>query len=61
MTMIQIIFEYETQYGVFRDALHLPEDHGLSDAQLAAMKQERVDNWLAVVTPKPVDDEVING
>ena len=61
MTMIQIIFEYETQYGVFRDALHLPEDHGLSDAQLAAMKQERVDNWLAVVTPKPVDDEVVNG
>ena len=49
--MTQIIFEFETQYGVFRDALHLPEDHTFTDEQIAAMKQERLTNWLAVVNP----------
>jgi hypothetical protein len=55
--MIQIIFEFPTQYGVFRDALHLPDDHGLSDEQLDAMKQERVDNWLAAVIPQSSEEE----
>ena len=54
--MIQIIFEFETQYGVFRDALYLPEDHGLTGAEIDALKQERLDNWVAFVTPKdPVE------
>lgn len=54
--MIKIDFEYQTQYGVFRDALHLPENHTFSDADIEAMKQERVNNWLAIVTPQePVD------
>ena len=60
MTMIQIIFEFQTQYGVFRDALHLPEGHGLSDEQIDAMKQERVDNWIAVITAPPIE-EAVNG
>jgi len=56
--MIKIDFEYQTQYGVFRDALHLPEDHTFSDADIEAMKQERVNNWLAIVTPQePVNGE----
>lgn len=54
--MVQIIFEFETQYGIFRDALYLPEDHGLTDAEIDALKQERLDNWVAFVTPKdPVE------
>jgi hypothetical protein len=56
--MVQIIFEFQTPFGVFRDALHLPEDHGLTDEQIGALKQERLDNWLAIVTPQePVDGE----
>ena len=56
--MVKIDFEYQTQYGVFRDALHLPEDHTFSDADIEAMKQERVNNWLAIVTPQePMDGE----
>jgi len=52
--MIKIDFEFETQYGKFSDALHLPEDHGLSDADIEAMKQQRLANWLAVIeTPAP--------
>jgi hypothetical protein len=47
--MIKIDFEFDTQYGVFRDALHLPDDHGMTDAEVQAMKQQRLDNWLAIV------------
>ena len=51
--MIKIDFEFETQYGVFRDALYLLEDHTFTDEQIAAMKQERLDNWLFVVENPP--------
>jgi hypothetical protein len=51
--MIKIDFEFETQYGVFRDALYLPEDHTFTDEQIAAMKQERLDNWLFIVENPP--------
>lgn len=49
MTMLKIDFEFETIYGRFRDALHLPEDHGLSEEQIQDMKRQRLDNWLAIV------------
>ena len=55
--MIKIDFELESPHGVFRDALHLPDDHGLSDAEIEAMKQQRYDNWWAVVNnPPPVEE-----
>lgn len=53
--MVSIEFEFETQYSVFRDALVLPDDHGLSDAELDAMKQQRLDNWIAVITAPPTE------
>ena len=54
MTM-KIDFEFDTPHGMFRDALHLPDDHTFTDAEIQAMKQQRVDNWIAVVTAPPVD------
>ena len=51
---MQIIFKFETQFGSFCDALNLPDDHGLTDEQLEAMKQERLTNWLAMINP-PVE------
>ena len=51
--MIKIDFEFDSTYGVFRDALHLPEDHTFTDAEIQAMKQQRYDNWLAVVNAPP--------
>lgn len=54
--MEKIDFEFETQFGVFRDALHLPEGHGLTGEQIDAMKQERLNNWLAIVNPAPVEE-----
>jgi hypothetical protein len=52
---MQIRFTFDTQFGTFSDALNLPDNHGLSDEQLEAMKQERLTNWLAVVNPPPVE------
>jgi len=53
---MKIDFEFQTEYGVFRDALHLPDIHTFTDEQIQAMKQERVDNWIAVVTAPPADE-----
>lgn len=51
--MIKIDFEFETQYGTFRDALHLPDDHGFSEEEITSLKQQRLDNWLSVVNAPP--------
>lgn len=53
---MKIDFEFQTEHGMFRDALHLPDDHGLTEEQVQAMKQERVDNWIAAVTAPPVEE-----
>lgn len=56
--MIKIDFEFDSPYGRFSDALHLPDDHGLTEAEIEALKQQRLDNWLAIVTPQePVNGE----
>lgn len=52
---MKIDFEFETPHGKFADALHLPDDHTLTDAEIQAMKQQRVDNWIAVVTAPPAE------
>lgn len=53
---MKIDFEYDTPHGVFRDALHLPDNHGFSDSEIEAMKEQRRDNWIAVVTAPPVEE-----
>lgn len=52
---MKIDFEFETAHGKFADALHLPDDHTLTDDEIQAMKQQRVDNWIAVVTAPPAE------
>ena len=53
---MKIDFEFDTPHGKFRDALHLPDNHGLSDAEIEAMKVQRRDNWIAVVTAPSVEE-----
>ena len=53
---MKIDFEFQTEHGVFRDALHLADDHTFTDEEIQAMKQERVDNWIAVVTAPAVEE-----
>lgn len=52
---MKIDFEFETPHGKFADALHLPDDHAFTDDDIQAMKQQRVDNWIAVVTAPPAE------
>ena len=57
--MIKIDFEIQNdKYGVYRDALYLPEDHTHSEADIEAMKQERYNNWLNIIENPPVVEEV---
>lgn len=58
--MQEIIFEYETPYGVYRDALYFPDNEPLPPPEdIEAMKLERLNNWLAIVAPP--SPEVANG
>ena len=52
---MKIDFEFDTPFGLFRDALHLADDHGFTDEEIEMMKRERRDNWIAVVTAPPVE------
>jgi len=55
--MIKLIFEFETQYGVYRDALYLEENHTFTEQEIDAMKQQRVDNWLYAIENPPAEVE----
>lgn len=60
---MKIEFEQDTVYGMYRDALYFPDDQPLpSEAEIEAMKQERVNNWIAIIEAPPFSlDEVTNG
>ena len=55
---MKIDFFFETQYGKFADAIILPDDHTFSEAEIEAMKQQRLDNWIAVVSYVPTEEEI---
>lgn len=55
--MIKIDFQFETPHGKFADALHLPDDHTFTEDEIQAMKEQRRDNWIAVVTAPPAEPE----
>jgi hypothetical protein len=58
MQMQQIVCEFPTAHGVFRDALYLPVDHTYTEAEINEMKQRRLDNWLAIVNAPPPEEEI---
>lgn len=51
--MVKIDFEQQTRHGMYRDALTLPENHGLSRQQLEELMQQRVDAWVAYMDNPP--------
>jgi hypothetical protein len=53
---MQIVFEFETQWGKFCDALHFEDDAVPDEETIAAMKQERLDNWIAAITAPSAPD-----
>ena len=54
--MIKIDFSFPSPHGTFSDALHLEDDHGLTQAEIDAMQQQRYDNWIAVITAPPTEE-----
>jgi len=54
--MATIDFEKSNNTYTLKDAIILPDDHGLTDAEIETIKQDRFNNWLAIVTAPPVED-----
>jgi len=55
---IKIDFSMGEDPMIYRDALYLPADNTFSDADIEAMKQQRYDNWIALInaaSEAPVD------
>jgi hypothetical protein len=60
--MIEVKFTLSQPDGryKFSDTLLLADDHGLTDAEIEAMKQARYDKWYDFITnPPPVVDETV--
>ena len=53
---MKIDFSFDTPHGKFADALHLPDDHSFTEAEIEVMKEQRRDAWIAVVTAPPIDE-----
>ena len=51
--MVKIDF----QINGFSDALHLADEHGLSDIEIEAMKQARYDKWKDFIDNPPLVEE----
>jgi hypothetical protein len=49
---MKIDFSFDTQYGIFSDAIVLqPNDKTLTNDEIEAMKQQRLNDWIISVTP----------
>lgn len=55
--MAKIDFQIETKYGVFGDAIFVPDDAPMTDAEVEAEKQRRVINWIALIETPVVPEE----
>jgi hypothetical protein len=52
------VIKIDFEINGFSDALHLADEHGLSDVEIEAMKQARYDKWKDFIdNPPPVVEE----
>lgn len=57
--MITIDFSITKDYYTLVDALVLPDDHGLTDAEIEVMKQKRFDDWYALIIASQQEANVV--
>ena len=50
---MRLEFEFTTEFGVYRDAINLPDNHGYTPEQIEEMKRQRVNNWLDMLRNPP--------
>jgi hypothetical protein len=55
---MKIDFSFDTEYGVFSDAISLPDDHTFTDNEIEAIKKERLSNWIAILEAPPSEEVV---
>jgi hypothetical protein len=48
---MKIDFEFQTEHGLYRDALYFLDDAVPTDEEIEAIKQARLDHWLAFMNP----------
>lgn len=51
--MISIPFQAETQFGIYRDVLILPDNHTKSDQEIEDLKQRKIDSWIQYLSNPP--------
>ncbi len=56
---MQIRFESNTKYGLYKDALNLDDNHNFSDDEIETMKQQRISRWIFNLENPPVSVEPI--
>lgn len=56
---MKIDFEFQTEHGTFCDCIVLPNNHGMSESEINAMKQKRYADWITVITAAP--EESVEG
>ena len=57
--MAKIDFQVETKYGVFGDAIFVPDDAPMSIDEIEAEKQRRVANFVARIETPAVEEPVV--
>jgi hypothetical protein len=55
---MKIDFQVETKYGVYGDAILVPDDAPMTDEEVEAEKQRRVDNWIAIIETPAIEEAV---
>lgn len=57
---MNITFEFtHVTYGVYKDALCLPDNHEFTELEIQNMKQQRFDNWVAYLEAPPVEQPIV--
>jgi len=44
--MIVIDFSFNSNYGIYSDAILLPDDHVLTEEDIELMKEQRFNSWI---------------
>jgi hypothetical protein len=57
--MIQIDFEVQTQYGMYRDCIQYPDDYQFTNEEVEAEKQRRADAWVQLITTLSSKEQII--
>jgi len=55
--MVKIKFEFIYEGQMFRDAVVLPDNHGLSDADIDGIKLKRFEDWKESIKPTDEPEE----